>query len=68
MEHVAGTEWEIPVVLGGLYGMRRSEVLGLRWKNIDLKKEAERIRKSVYSIMRQEQQEQQPHKTKDMDL
>lgn len=36
MERVAGTEWEMPVVLGGLYGMRRSEVLGLRWKNVDL--------------------------------
>lgn len=37
MERVAGTEWEMPVVLGGLYGMRRSEVLGLRWQNVDLK-------------------------------
>lgn len=38
MERVAGTEWEMPVVLGGLYGMRRSEVLGLRWRNVDLEK------------------------------
>lgn len=37
LERVAGTEWEMPVVLGGLYGMRRSEVLGLRWRNVDLK-------------------------------
>lgn len=36
MEHVAGTDWEMPVVLGGLYGMRRSEILGLRWRNVDL--------------------------------
>ena len=36
MERVAGTEWEMPVVLGGLYGMRRSEILGLRWRNVDL--------------------------------
>lgn len=36
MEHVVGTEWEMPVILGGLYGMRRSEILGLRWRNIDL--------------------------------
>ena len=38
LERVAGTEWEMPVVLGGLYGMRRSEVLGLRWRNVDLAK------------------------------
>ena len=36
VERIGGTEWEMPVVLGGLYGMRRSEVLGLRWRNVDL--------------------------------
>lgn len=36
MDRVAGTEWEMPVILGGLYGMRRSEILGLRWRNVDL--------------------------------
>lgn len=38
MEHMAGTEWEMPVVLGSLYGMRRSEALELRWCNVDLEK------------------------------
>lgn len=33
---MCGEQWEMPVVLGGLYGMRRSEVLGLRWRNVDL--------------------------------
>lgn len=36
MERVEGTLWEMPVVLGSLYGMRRSEILGLRWQNVDL--------------------------------
>lgn len=36
LERVSGTEWEMPIVLGGLYGMRRSEILGLRWRNVDL--------------------------------
>ena len=36
MQHVDGTVWEMPVILGGLYGMRRSEILGLRWRNVDL--------------------------------
>ena len=31
-----GTAWEMPVLLGGLYGMRRSEILGLRWDKVDL--------------------------------
>ena len=35
---VSGTEWEMPVILGGLYGLRISEIIGLRWQNVDLKK------------------------------
>ncbi len=31
-----GTEWELIVILGGLYGLRRNEILGLRWCNVDL--------------------------------
>ncbi len=34
---VAGTEWELIIVLGGLYGLRLGEILGLRWRNVDLK-------------------------------
>lgn len=33
---VAGTTWEMPVMLGGLYGLRISEILGLRWSNVDM--------------------------------
>ena len=32
----AGTEWELPIILGGLYGLRLSEIIGLRWRNVDL--------------------------------
>ena len=38
MGHVSGTEWELPVMLGGMYGLRMSEVLGLRWQNVDMEK------------------------------
>lgn len=31
-----GSDWELIIVLGGLYGLRLSEILGLRWRNIDL--------------------------------
>lgn len=42
MQHLmalgAGTEWEMIFVLSGLYGLRRNEILGLRWRNVDLKR------------------------------
>lgn len=38
MGNVIGTEWEMPVVLAGMYGLRISEILGLRTTNIDLDK------------------------------
>jgi len=38
MGHVSGTEWELPVMLGGMYGLRLSEILGLRWRNVDMEK------------------------------
>jgi len=38
MGNVIGTEWEIIIVLGGLYGLRISEILGLRWMNVDMEK------------------------------
>lgn len=36
LANVAGSKWELIVVLGGLYGLRLSEILGLRWRNVDL--------------------------------
>ena len=38
MSNVIGTEWEMPVVLAGMYGLRMSEIIGLRTTNIDLDK------------------------------
>lgn len=37
MSNVIGTAWEMLVVLGGMYGLRRNEILGLRWQNVDMK-------------------------------
>jgi len=37
--NILGTEWEMMVMLGGMYGLRISEVLGLRWDNVDMEKE-----------------------------
>ena len=37
ISYTMGTFWEMPIMLGGLYGLRLSEILGLRWRNVDLK-------------------------------
>lgn len=33
---VSGNEWELPVVLAALYGLRLGEALGLKWRDVDL--------------------------------
>jgi len=33
--NVMGTPWEMMIVLGGLYGLRLSEIIGLRWRNVN---------------------------------
>lgn len=43
---VAGKEWEMPIMLAGMYGMRLSEIIGLRWDNVDLEK-------GVFSVVEQ---------------
>lgn len=38
LDNVTGTDDEIPILLGGGCGLRRGEVFGLEWKDIDFKK------------------------------
>lgn len=38
MSYSEGTQWEMPVMLAGLYGLRMGEILGLRWRNVDFEK------------------------------
>lgn len=47
IESVKGTLLEVPVVLALGTGMRRGEVLGLRWKDIDLSSGRARIAQTV---------------------
>lgn len=36
LDHVSGTDDEIPIILGGGCGLRRGEIFGLYWRNVDL--------------------------------
>jgi integrase len=38
VKNIIGTELEFPIIFGVLYGKRISEILGLRWQNVDLSK------------------------------
>ena len=36
LDNVKDAQWRFIIVMGGLYGLRRNEVLGLKWENVDL--------------------------------
>lgn len=36
MNHSMGSQWECILLLTGMYGLRRSEALGLKWSHIDV--------------------------------
>ena len=46
---VKGTKLEIPVMFGAFYGLRRSEVIGLKWSAIDFEQNALTIKHTVTS-------------------
>lgn len=48
-EAAKGTVLEIPVFLGAFYGLRRSEVLGLKWDAIDFQNDTITIKHTVTS-------------------
>lgn len=47
LELVRGTKLEVPVLMGAFYGLRRSEVLGLKWDAIDFQANTLEIRHIV---------------------
>jgi integrase len=46
LDLVTGTSIEIPIILGALCGMRLSEVMGLKWNDIDFDKHIINIRRA----------------------
>ena len=49
LEVSKGTKFEIPVMLAAFYGLRRSEVLGLKWDAVDFDKNTITIRHTLSS-------------------
>lgn len=49
LEAVKGTRLEVPVMLAAFYGLRRSEVLGLKWDAVDFDKNTITIKHTVTS-------------------
>lgn len=47
IEKVYDTDWEVPVILAGLCGMRRAEVLGLKWSDINYSEKTIAIQRNV---------------------
>ncbi len=45
--YVRGTDAELPIYLGACCGLRRSEILGLKWKDIDFQKGTMTIHEAV---------------------
>jgi integrase len=50
MQAIKDTDMEPPVVLAALCGLRRGEVLGLRWQDIDLKNKSIRISRQLIAL------------------
>ena len=50
LDHVSGSWLYTPVAIAALTGMRRGEVCGLRWSDIDLERGTLRIAQSITSV------------------
>jgi integrase len=49
-EAIKGTKLELPVLVAAFYGLRRGEVIGLKWDAIDFERETISIKRTVTSV------------------
>ena len=64
---IKGTKLELPVLVAAFYGLRRGEVIGLKWDAIDFERGAITIKRTVTSVQvdgREQIIEQESAKTK----
>lgn len=52
-EKIAGTRYELPVKIAAFYGLRKSEVLGLKWDAIDFVNKSISIKHKVITIKKE---------------
>ncbi len=52
IEASRGTIWEVPILLAAVTGVRRAEVLGISWEDVDLKTGSISIRRGVQLVRR----------------
>ena len=50
LDAISGHRWEAPLRLAALYGLRRSELLGLRWSAVDVRKGTVRIEQALVEV------------------
>jgi len=50
-EKAKGTRLELPIIVSAFYGLRRSEVLGLKWSAVDFKKKTMTICHTVTEVL-----------------
>lgn len=53
-EKIQGTKLELPVIVTAFYGLRRSEVLGLKWSAIDFKNKTVTVSHTVLNAVNDE--------------
>lgn len=58
--HASGSDWEMPLLIGAHTGARRSEVLALRWSDVDLDARRLTIRRSLHATVRDKSGADQP--------
>jgi integrase len=53
LKSISGTEDELPIILAGLLGLRRGEVFGLRWKDVNLEEKTITINQTLIYVDKQ---------------
>jgi integrase len=50
VETLYASEWYLPILLAAITGMRRGEVLGLTWRNVDLDADRLTVSRQILSV------------------
>lgn len=51
LDHVHGNDEEIPIILGAGCGLRRAEICGLKWQDVDLENKTVTVRETITNFI-----------------